>query len=44
LAGIEAVFLKELKEQHRVLLLLRAIGLSATLTMDADYVCLPQAQ
>ena len=43
LAGLEAVFIKELKEQHRVLLLLRAIGLSATLTIDADYLGLSQA-
>lgn len=43
LAGLEAVFVKELKEQHRVMLLLRALGLSATLTMDRDCLSLPQA-
>jgi len=43
LAGLEAVFVKELKEQHRVMLLLRALGLSATLTMDRDCLGLPQA-
>ena len=43
LAGLEAVFVKELKEQHRVRLLLRALGLSATLTMDRDCLGLPQA-
>jgi len=43
LAGLEAVFVKDLKEQHRVMLLLRALGLSATLTMDRDYLSLPQA-
>lgn len=43
LAGLEAVFVKELKEQHRVMLLLRALGLSATLTMDRGCLGLPQA-
>jgi len=43
LVGLEAVFVKELKEQHRVMLLLRALGLSATLTMDRDCLSLAQA-
>ena len=43
LAGLEAVFVKELKEQHRVLLLLRALGLNAKLMMDIGHVSLQQA-
>lgn len=43
LAGLEAVFVKELKEQHRVILLLRALGLHAKLMMDADCLSLLQA-
>ena len=43
LAGLEAVFVKELKEQHRVLLLLRALGLNAKLMMDIGRVSLQQA-
>jgi transcriptional antiterminator RfaH len=43
LAGLEAVFVKELKDQHRVMLLLRALGLSATLTMNRDCLSLQQA-
>jgi transcriptional antiterminator RfaH len=44
LAGLEAVFVKELKEQQRVLLLLRALGLNAKITMDIGHLSLPQAQ
>lgn len=44
LAGLEAIFVKELKGQHRVMLLLRALGLSATLTMDWDCLSFSQAR
>ena len=44
LAGLEAVFVKELKEQHRVLLLLRALGLNAKITMDVGHLGLSRAQ
>jgi transcriptional antiterminator RfaH len=40
LAGIEAVFVKGLKERHRVLLLLRALGLNATINLDIEHVSL----
>ncbi|HLZ34131.1 MAG TPA: transcription termination/antitermination NusG family protein [Nitrospira sp.] len=43
LAGLEAVFVREMSEQHRVLLLLKTLGLRAKLTMDIDQVSLPQA-
>ena len=43
LAGFEAVFVREMKEQHRVLLLLKALGLRARVTVDIDQVSLPQA-
>ena len=43
LAGLEAVFVKELKEQHRVLLLLRALGLNAKLLMDVNQLGLQEA-
>lgn len=43
LAGLQAVFVKELKAQQRVLLLLRALGLHAKLEMDVDCVTLQQA-
>jgi transcriptional antiterminator RfaH len=43
LIGLEAIFVKELKEQHRVLLLLRALGLNAKLVIDADYLGLQAA-
>lgn len=42
LAGIEAVFVRELTQQHRVCLLLQTLGLSAKLTMDLDQVSLSQ--
>jgi transcriptional antiterminator RfaH len=43
LAGLEAVFIKELKDQHRVLLLLRTLGLHAKVTMELENIRLPQA-
>jgi len=43
LAGLEAVFVREMPEQNRVLLLLNAIGFHARLALDIDQVCLPQA-
>ena len=43
LAGLEAVFIGEMTEQHRVYLLLRTLGVHAKLTMDIDLISLPQA-
>ena len=43
LIGLEAVFIREMTEQHRVLLLLKILGLHAKLTIDIDQVSLPQA-
>ena len=43
LAGLEAVFVREMTDQHRVLLLLKTLGIQAKLTMDIDQVILPQA-
>jgi transcriptional antiterminator RfaH len=43
LAGLEAVFVREMKEQDRVMLLLKALGFNATVTVNADQVSLPQA-
>jgi transcription antitermination factor NusG len=43
LAGLEAVFVREMKERDRVLLLLNTLGLHAKLTLDKDQVSLPQA-
>ena len=43
LAGFEAVFVREMTDRNRVLLLLNALGLHAKLTMDIDQVSLPQA-
>jgi transcription antitermination factor NusG len=42
LSGLEAVFIREMTEQHRVLLLLKMLGLHAKLTVDIDRVSLPQ--
>ena len=42
LAGLEAVFVSEMTEQHRVLLLLNTLGLHAKLTIDSAQVCRPQ--
>ncbi len=43
LAGLEAVFIRQMTERHRVHLLLKTLGLRAKLTMDMDRVSLPQA-
>ena len=43
LAGLEAVFMREMTDRNRVLLLLNTLGFHAKLTMDMDQVCLPQA-
>ena len=43
LTGLEAVFIREMTDQHRVLLLLKTLGIQAKLTMDIDQVILPQA-
>ena len=43
LAGLEAVFIREMKGQHRVGLFLKTLGLHARLTMDIDQVSLPRA-
>ena len=43
LAGLEAVFVKEIKEKDRVLLLLRALGLNAKLMIDIGHLGLQQA-
>ena len=43
LAGLEAVFVREMSEQHRVLLLLQALGSHAKVTMDFDHIELPRA-
>ena len=43
LAGLEAVFVREMPERNRVVLLLTALGFQARLTMDAEHVSLPQA-
>ena len=43
LTGLEAVFIREMTDQHRVLLLLKTLGLHAKLTIDNDQVTLHQA-
>lgn len=43
LAGFEAVFVREMTDRNRVLLLLKTLGLQSKLTMDIDQVSLPQA-
>ena len=43
LTGIEAVFMREMTERNRVLLLLNTLGLHAKLTIDMDQLSLPQA-
>ena len=43
LIGLEAVFIREMTDQHRVLLFLKTLGLQAKLTVDIDQVILPQA-
>ena len=43
LAGIQAVFIREMTDRNRVLLLLNTLGLHAKVTMDIDQVSLRQA-
>jgi transcriptional antiterminator RfaH len=43
LAGLDAIFVKELKEQQRVLLLLRALGVNAKVLMDVNHLGLQEA-
>jgi len=44
LAGLEAVFMREMTGRNRVLLFLNTLGLHARLTIDIDQVSLPQAK
>lgn len=43
LAGLEAVFVREMTDRNRVLLLLNTLGLHAKVNMSIDQVSLPQA-
>jgi transcriptional antiterminator RfaH len=43
LAGLEAVFVREMTDRNRVFLLLNTLGLHAKLNMSIDQVSLPQA-
>jgi len=43
LAGLEAVFMREMTDRNRVLVLLNTLGLHAKLTLNMDQVSLPQA-
>lgn len=43
LAGLEAVFVREMTDRNRVLLLLNTLGFHATLNMSIDHVRLPHA-
>lgn len=43
LAGLEAVFMREMTDRNRVLLLLNTLGFHAKLTMDMGQVSLPRA-
>ena len=43
LTGFEAVFMREMTDRNRVLLLLNTLGLHAKLTLNIDQVCLPRA-
>ena len=43
LAGLEAVFLREMTDQDRVILLLKSLGFNARITADIDHVSLAQA-
>ena len=43
LAGLEAVFIREMTDRNRVLLLLNTLGFHAKLTLNIDQVSLPQA-
>lgn len=44
LAGLEAVFVREMTDRNRVLLLLNTLGLHAKLNMSINQVSLPQGQ
>jgi transcriptional antiterminator RfaH len=44
LAGIEAVFVREMTDRNRVLLLLNTLGFHAKVTLNIDEVSLPKAQ
>ena len=43
LAGLEAVFMREMTDRNRVLLLLNTLGFHAKVTLNIDQVSLPQA-
>jgi transcriptional antiterminator RfaH len=43
LAGLEAVFMREMTDRNRVLLLLNTLGFHAKLTLNMDQVRLPHA-
>ena len=43
LTGFEAVFMREMTDRNRVLLLLNTLGLHAKLTLNIDQVSLPRA-
>ena len=43
LAGLEAVFIREMTDRNRVLLLLNTLGFHAKVTLNIDQVSLPQA-
>ena len=43
LAGLEAVFVREMTDRNRVLLLLNTLGLHAKLNMSINQISLPQA-
>ena len=43
LTGFEAVFVREMTDRNRVLLLLNTLGLHAKLTLNMEQVSLPQA-
>jgi transcriptional antiterminator RfaH len=43
LAGLQAVFMREMTDRNRVLLLLNTLGFHAKVTMDIDQLSLPQA-
>jgi transcriptional antiterminator RfaH len=43
LAGLEAVFMREMTDRNRVLLLLNTLGFHAKVTLNIDQVSLPRA-
>ena len=43
LAGLEAVFVREMPERNGVLLLLNTVGFHARLALGIEHICLPQA-